>query len=214
MSRPETVLTLEQAREAVADLDNIAGLIGIPVSRWPNNCHSISLRLLRTGRLGRGRIARGWAAAVRSQHSWIVLGDDVYDRNATIVDPTLRPLLASQAGPEDASLRKPILVASAWALTNKPHGSGYLQDRLPRQLAGEPVALTPATPLSRSAQEFLDRIGPLDKRAWMALANGPMQGWHAPEVIEAMMDTCGLGLLVPLDIRGMLTDRNPRGLYW
>lgn len=48
----------------------------------------------------------------------------------------------------------------------------------------------------------------------MVLANGPMQGWPAPEIIEAMMDTDGLGALVPIDIRGMLTGRNPGEAYW
>jgi hypothetical protein len=29
-----------------------------------------------------------------------------------------------------------------------------------------------------------------------------------------MMDTEALRALIPVDIRGMLTDRNPNGLYW
>lgn len=39
------------------------------------------------------------------------------------------------------------------------------------------------------------------------------QNWPAAEIIAAIDDTKALSALVPIDILGMLTDRNPSGLY-
>jgi hypothetical protein len=40
-----------------------------------------------------------------------------------------------------------------------------------------------------------------------------MEGWPSSEIIAAMDDTDELRALVPIDILGMVTDRNPGGLY-
>jgi hypothetical protein len=210
MTRPEKVLTLWEARLAVADPERIASMIGVPVCEWAGSCHEISLAVLRTGVLGRGRIARGWVPGVPHQHSWAVLGDDVYDPKATVVDPTIRPLLAG----DNQLTRAVFLVDQAWTLSHEPHGLGRLLDFSRRHIVQEPIALTPATALSQEAQEFLGRLGPLDMRAWAGLAHGPMLNWPSREIIAAMMDTEALRALIPVDIRGMLTDRNPNGLYW
>ena len=41
----------------------------------------------------------------------------------------------------------------------------------------------------------------------------PVEDWPAGEIFAAMDDTEGLKALVPIDKLGMLTDRNPGGLY-
>lgn len=57
-------------------------------------------------------------------------------------------------------------------------------------------------------------LGPLDRRAWHLLASqAPVLGWPAAEIIAAMDDTEELSAFVPIDRLGMLTDRNPGGLY-
>lgn len=198
-----TVMTRAAARTAAMSADQIADEIGLPVGRWPNNCHSVSLKVLRTGRFGPGRIARGWAQGVGSQHSWIVLGDNVYDRAATVVDPTI---LA--AGP----------IPKIWVGPNRrmhqPHGAGTIYESGPPQAGdGTPIELSGTAALSRGARMFLEACGPLDLRGWMSLANGPMEGWPAGEIVRAILDTPRLAAIVPIDIAGMITDRNPKGLY-
>jgi hypothetical protein len=40
-----------------------------------------------------------------------------------------------------------------------------------------------------------------------------VEGWPAAEIIDAIYNTPELTTWVPIDIVGMLTDRNPKGLY-
>lgn len=208
---------LNAARAVAAEPDRLAELIGLPVGRWVGRCHEVSLALLKTGEFGPGRVARGNARNVTSQHSWIVLGEDVYDEHAVIVDAT-NPVFHKlyNVGGQKGS---PVLVsARATGITHWPHGMGYIWSAGPPQCGGEKaVKLTPGGiaggPLSDAAQDFLQQLGPLDRRGWSNLANGPMQGWPAGEIIAAMDDTKALRALVPIDILGMLTDRNPGGLY-
>jgi hypothetical protein len=54
----------------------------------------------------------------------------------------------------------------------------------------------------------------LDIRGWHVLAHSPVRGWPAAEIIGAMYDTPRLKMIPPIDIVGMLTDKNPNGLYW
>jgi hypothetical protein len=182
----------------------LAVQIGIPFEKWAYRCHEISLKILRTGFFGKGRVARGNAEGVGSQHSWIILGDDVYDPEAEIVDPTLwayRPDLREiWQGPN--------------LLVHHPAGLGNIwRYGRPQEPTGEPVSLTPREPLSPAVQGFLKVLGPLDRIGWGQLANGPMQGFPAGEIIAAMDDTPALRALIPVDRLGMLTDRNPGGLY-
>jgi len=39
-------------------------------------------------------------------------------------------------------------------------------------------------------------------------------GWPAREIIQAAIGVKKIAVLVPIDVRGMLTDENPGGLYW
>jgi hypothetical protein len=199
------VLNLEDARLIAGTREDLAAAIGKPFPQWARQCHAISLALLRTGRFGRGRVARGVCEGVSSQHSWIVLGDDCYDPDATVVDPTLWSYDSSVQG---------ILVTRNLCL-HTPHGSGSCYAApMPSHYGGESIDLTPAEPLSEDALDFLDQFGSLDRRGWGEVAHLPAEGWPAAEIIGAMCDTPGLGVLVPIDIVGHLTDRNPNNLYW
>jgi hypothetical protein len=207
MNGPQPTYTLSQATDATADHNKIAKLIDVPPQNWAGNCHSISLAVLRSGAVGRGRIARGWADGVSSQHSWIVLGDDCYDHDAVIVDPTywlLRSIMTQNT----------ILVDYAYNLDRAPHGDGSIFNAAkPTAGAGPVIRLTPKTPLSAEAKAFLDLLGPLDHHGWMMLGNSPVHDWPAAEIIAAMDDTPQLAVIPPIDILGMITDRNPGMLY-
>lgn len=172
-----------------------------------HNCHAASFMLLEQ-RLVRGRVARGWCRGVGGQHSWVVVGPDVYDPRALIVDPTLWSY-----DPE---------VQDVWIGTNSgrrhmPHGGGQPVLRYPASGGGEHVELTPEAPLSPLARLFLEgaqtRVGPLDRKFWSDLVHGSMVGWPAGEIVAAVHATRELTALVPIDILGMLTDNNPGGLY-
>ncbi len=206
-------MSLAAARETARDTERLAGLIGVPYPEWAKNCHSISLKLLKSGAFGPGRIARGWAEGVTGQHSWLVLGPDVYHPAVAVVDPTIAFYLKEKGrqGTLDG-----ILVAQASALSHTPHGRGSIWGRgRPDEPEGEIIELAPRFELSDAARFFLsdDILGPLDRRGWSQLANGAMEQWPAGEIIAAMDDTPLLRALVPIDVLGMVTQRNPGGLY-
>lgn len=196
-------LTLAQAKAVAADAERLGKLIGIEPGKWANRCHEISLALLRTGEFGKGRIARGFAQGIAGQHSWIVLGDDVYDDDAVIVDPTILPTSKNEMA---------VVVAKARDLSNLPKGKGSIWDYgQPWQHSNETIEL--AVPLSGEARAFMSMIGPLDLLGWMQLANAPVQGWPAKEILTAIKATPRLEHAVPIDHLGHVTDLNPGGLY-
>lgn len=186
---------------------DIEQAIKVPQHNWAHQCHAISLAAVTSGILGASRVARGSAHGVLGQHSWAVLGDDCYDEKAVIVDLTLWSYV-----PE-----APVVYVSEapHAYRHTPHGAGSILfwDGLPDG-SGAHLPLTPETPLSDEAKEFLDGLGAMDVRRWMTLASlAPVGDWPAAEIITAMHQTSGLGGLVPVDRLGMLTDLNPGGLY-
>ncbi len=133
-----------------------------------------------------------------------LIGDDCYDERATIVDPTLWSY-----DPE---------VEGIWVGTMKdgrhhPHGKGLIWDYgRAGNTEGEIIEL--AVPVSPWAQNFLEAFGaPLDYHGWDLLAHAPVEGWPAAEIIAAMDDTPALAHMIPIDIVGMLTDRNPGSCY-
>jgi hypothetical protein len=205
MSHAETIIaTINRLGPIADDTGRLAELIGVPFQDWGDRCHEISLKLLRTGEFGPGRIARGTCKYVIGQHSWIVLGDDCYDENATIVDPTLWAHAPTVSGIFIGRNRQ-------W---HRPHGAGLcFEAGMPCTYGGPDIELTPSQPLSDDAQDFLWSIGQLDFRGWGEVAHLPVEGWPAAEIVAAMADTPALRALVPVDILGMLTDRNPGGLY-
>lgn len=175
-----------------------------PLDRWAYQCHGASVALVRSGVLPPSRVARGSCEGVGGQHSWVVLGDDCYDDDATIIDPTLWSYDTSVKG---------VWVGSYRDGRHTPHGKGSIWDwGRPDDPVGPVVELTPRQPWSGAARRFLDRLGPLDQRGWTVLAHAPVEGWPAGEIIDAMCES-GMEGRVPIDIVGMVTDRNPGGLY-
>jgi hypothetical protein len=191
----------------VAEAARILG----PLDGWAAQCHAASLKVVREASF-RARVARGMGVGVGGQHSWIVVGDDCYDRDATIIDPTLWSYDAAVEG---------IWVGTMCDGRHLPFGWGSIwQWGRPHKAVGPAVELTPSTPWSDRARSFLDLLGPLDVSGWSMLAHAPVQGWPAGEILGAMCDTphpsvpgATLAGIIPIDIVGMLTDRNPSGLY-
>lgn len=186
---------------------------------WARQCHAASIELMRSGEFGCCRVARGTAKHVFGQHSWLVLGGneyassaeiDVYDKRNTIIDPTLW----SQSEHWQHELGPRVWVGRFSArFGHRPHGSGSIWEfGRPEEPTGPIVELTPRKPFSFSAENFLHHLGPLDQEGWIKLAHFPMEGWPSGEIVDAICES-GLAGYVPIDIRGMLTDRNPSGLY-
>jgi hypothetical protein len=174
-----------------------------PLDAWAHQCHAASLALLESGRFGVCRVARGSCEGVVGQHSWLVLGDDCYAHGVAIIDPTLWSYDKTVQG---------VWVGKA-GVRHTPHGAGSIwRWGRPNGPTGPVVELTPRKPFSRSARGFLEMLGPLDEAGWIALAHAPVEGWPAGEIIDAICES-GMEVYVPIDIVGMVTDRNPQGLY-
>jgi hypothetical protein len=200
-----TYLTLQQASTVARDLAVIEKAVGEPALHWGNRCHEISLKVLRTGLFGPGRVARGMATSVTGQHSWIVLGADCYDPAAVLVDPTIGPLHG-----------EPVIGVYLDNLAGHvPHGAGSIWQYGPPGAATGPVIELPSfSALSGGARRFLELAGyPFDYGGWCQLASSPVQGWPAAEIITAIYRTPQLTVTPPIDHVGMLTDENPKGLY-
>lgn len=190
------------------DVDEVAEAIGQPFDTWAHQCHAISLAIVKAGLLPGSRVARGSCPGVGSQHSWVVVGDDCYAEDAVIVDPTLWSYDPAVTG---------IWIGTPADRGHCPHrggmGSIWKWGR-PAPTTGEPIDLTPTFTLSPHAQDFLDLLGPLDRTGWGLLINhAPLEGWPAAELFAAIDDTPALSAVIPIDVLGMLTDRNPNGLY-
>lgn len=189
-----------------AALRGLATLYLQPLEHWAHQCHAASMDLLGRAGFEEARIARGSCTGVGGQHSWVVMGHNVYAFNAVIVDPTLWSY--------DRAVRG-VWVGSAQDGRHVPqggHGNIWSWGK-PAPAESEPVTLTPSQPLSPDALAFVDLLGPLDRVGWMRLMDAPVAGWPAAEIVAAMDDTPALEALVPIDLLGMLTDRNPGGLY-
>jgi hypothetical protein len=192
----------------------IEDAISIPREQWAMRCHEISLAIVRTMfEPGDARVARGFCKGVPSQHSWVVtdqtvegsiIGADCYDERCIIWDSTWWSYTGGD--PE------------VWTTTtaegfHTPHGTGSIwQWGRPNPATGPVVTLTPRKPWTPEAELFLSMLGPLDREGWIMLAHAPVEKWPAAEIIDAMCES-GLEGYVPIDIVGMLTDRNPSGVY-
>lgn len=199
---------LRETRAFVRDHGSLAREIGIPFEKWARQCHAISLKLVKSGLLGPARVARGACDGVGGQHSWIVLGDDCYSRKALIVDPTLWSY--------DSTVKGISVSLNSRDGRHTPHGAGNIMEWGKPQRGGGPVIrLTPEETLSEMAVFFLEEmLGPLDRQGWASLSSAPVEDWPAGEIFAAMDDTEELKTLVPIDILGMTTRRNPGGLYF
>lgn len=178
-----------------------------PLDRWGRKCHAASFHIVNSGVIPSScRVARGSHPGVLGQHSWVVIGMDVYNPSG-IVDPTLWSY--------DERVRNIVYTTGADMGNWRPHGSGLVWDtgRPQSCVLADAITLTPEEPLSREAREFLRLLGPLDRRGWAHLVHGGMEGWPSGEIIAAMKDTETVSALVPVDIEGMVTLRNPGALY-
>lgn len=177
---------------------------------FSQQCHSVSLGLVRSGLLGEGgpslRVARGACFGVGGQHSWVVMGNP-YDDRAVIVDLTLWSYNPSQPR---------IWLGSGQSGLHRPKGYGWIYDSPKPQDHGGEILEFDTKGMTPEARRFLNVIGPLDARGWGRLWSGcGMMGWPAKEILEAFLDQYPtLGPLVPIDIAGMVTDRNPQEIYW
>jgi hypothetical protein len=187
------------------NVEEIEEAIG-PREAWAHQCHATSLALVKSGLLPAGaRVARGGCRGVRSQHSWVVLGDP-YDSEVEVVDVTLWSY--------DASVDT-VYQGAASLRPHVPHGSGSIWEYgRPPEPEGEviPLAVDPG----RAGSDFLRLALPegLDQEGWRVLAHAPVGGWPAGEVFTAMNATPKLAALIPIDVLGMATDVNPKGLYF
>jgi len=181
-------------------------MTGKPLSAFAHQCHGASIALVQSGLLpgpGDWRVARGSCKYVRGQHSWVVLGDPY--KPDLILDPTLWSY--RDQDPE-------VLVCGKRLGWHVPHGSGQLIWFGDWPVGNGPIIRIDQHGLSLTARSFLAEIGPLDAQGWAKLASSPVEkGWPAKEIIEAMLDDTRLRAFVPIDIQGMLTDRNPGGMY-
>lgn len=184
---------------------------------WAHRCHEASILLVKSGLLPScARVARGWHPQVRSQHSWITLGD-CYNPDVTIIDPTLWSYLTSDIAGK-VPMPPTIAIGCARQYDGRPHGFGDIwKFGRPDNAVFKGERFFPKEPKngwSAAANEFLRIIGPMAHHGWGFLASKcPVGGWPAGEIIEAMHYDKRLTALVPVDRLGMLTDINPSGLY-
>lgn len=200
---------------SLPDLDpaKVAEAIDWSFPEWAGQCHAVSLRIVKSNVLPDlgypdRRVARGYCSGVMGQHSWIVLGHDPYDPTTPIVDPTLWSYRDDVDG---------IYVGPQQRYGHIPHGGRgtiWAYGRPPAPVH-KPIPL-PADIMARlphSAQVFLSLCGQMDWHGWSFLANAPVAGWPAAEIVAAMDECYELSGVVPVARLGMLTDRNPGGLY-
>jgi hypothetical protein len=189
---------------------DVAAAIG-PLDGWSHECHAASLRLVNSGLLpDKARVARGTLPGIRGQHSWAVVGSPY--RPDWIVDVT--------AWSYAEEYERVLVVPHGEDRGHRPHGFGDIA-RYGWPICGDGVAVSLAVGVNAEARRYLRDVAEangrkhqgIDIRGWLRIANGPMQGWPAAEIIGAMCDTPVLAALVPIDIVGMVTDRNPDGLY-
>jgi hypothetical protein len=177
---------------------------------FAHDCHAVSWGLIRSGLLGTGgpnlRVARGACRGVGGQHSWVVMGDP-YDETATIVDLTLWSYDAKQPR---------IWIGSMLSGLHRPKGFQLIFDGPKPDAGSDPPLLLDTENMSDRARTFIQMIGPLDARGWVELwSRCGMLGWPSAEILDAFLTQYpDLTALVPIDIVGMVTDRNPQETYW
>jgi|SRR5690606_34776025 len=179
-----------------------------PLEQWAHKCHQASLAIV-NARIFHARVARGFARGVIGQHSWVVVGHNVY-RPRAIIDPTM---WSYADRPPEVDYH---VCATQWSgreLGYSPHGSGHIfYGPMPKSSGDLPIELEGDH--SSEAQRFLHTLGPLDARGWMQLFNSPVEaGWPAREIITAAYRQQNLRAFIPVDIVGHITDENPGGLY-
>lgn len=193
-------------RITAALLNKIERVLG-GLTKYHHQCHVASLAIVKSGLVENARVARGFAAGAGGQHSWVALGDP-YALDTTILDPTLWSYVGAKPHIHIAR------IGCSESKRYRPHGFGSIWEYgRPDARTGNQVKLNGLSPVAaRFIHDASDGEG-LDVRGWMTLANSPMGGWPAKEIITAMYRHKELSHLIPIDIVGMVTDENPGGLY-
>jgi hypothetical protein len=108
-----------------------------------------------------------------------------------------------------------IYVAKASKRPHTPHGAGSIWQYGPPPEPVGPIIELAVDP-GDAGRDFLRLAAPdgLDQRGWGVLAHAPVQGWPAKDTFTAMNATPKLSALIPIDILGMVTDVNPKELYF
>ena len=193
------------SRERRLDVEEVLG----DLEQWAHQCHAASLAIVKAKVFPEARVARGSHPGVMGQHSWVVVGTDVYQPQG-IVDPTLWSYDSEVTGVVYEHRKGHM---RDWT----PKGSGLIWHwGCPEPGGGEEIDLGP---LSAPAEMFLRMArnvnggAALDRQFYMTLvSSAPVGGWPAREIVEALIAK-GHEPWVPIDIVGHLTDRNPGGLY-
>lgn len=177
-----------------------------PIEKFHHQCHAASLALVKSGVLpGKNwRVARGWSRGIGGQHSWAVQGDP-YARSSRVVDITMwsyQRHIAKIYCPKNL-------------YDHEPHGYGYLVPQVIERPSIPEVTDLPLERLSDETLEWLQMRYPngIGMQDLNRLVNGPMLAWNSREFIGAL-SLSRYKQFVPIDIRGMLTDENPGGLYF
>ncbi len=185
------------------DVQEVEIAIDVPFADWANNCHGISLQIVKAGLVEGGRVVRGTALAVDSQHSWITAGDP-YDPEAAIIDPTIWSCHQDIEGIWYGTLKDNL---------HHPHGQGNVWEAgRPPDPVGEIIPLN--ADLSDHARIFMNLVGPLDRTGWSVLLHSPVGGWPSKEILTAASKQQDLAVIIPIDILGNATDTNPGELYF
>lgn len=188
-------------------ITNVANEILMPLKQWHRRCHEASIAIIESCRIANLSIARGACNGVGGQHSWVVCGHDAYAENVWVIDPTLWSYRKDVQG---------IYVGPASKYRHLPHGDGNIFNwGRPNPPIG-PVKLLrpPEKGWSKMAEIFLESLGPLDKRGWEVLANAPVRGWPAFEILGAILEDEDLRHFVPIDVVGMaFWEKAPKNLY-
>lgn len=186
-------------------MQDLADIVTIPLGHWHFNAHRVCLDIVRSGLFPYSRVVEGSARGVHGTHHWLTLSEDVYDKYGTIVDPTLWCHDPSLQGVWIGTLQEEI---------HHPRGEGYIWDHsYPENSSFKGTVSLNKEGLSTQAKYFLSRVEPLNLDGWRRLMRSPMQGWPAGEIIDQMKHSAELAAIVPEELEGMLTNRNPSGAW-
>lgn len=196
-------ILLERCRQALA-----------PLRHWEGQCHGASLSLVRDKDVLEAlgvrppdvRVQRGFAEGIRSQHSWVTVGDPL--KPELTIDPTW-DLWHNSPQPD-------VRIYDGRPDTHIPHKAGSIWDYgkppTAKESGDDPIHLGG---LTQRAEQFIRMCGgPLGRRGWNVLAHAPVEGWPAADIWTAMNRDPRLSPLIPIDSLGNWTDVNPEGLYW
>lgn len=192
--------------DELRDLKHTAERALEPMRQWGQRCHEASVALVSSGAIRGLQVARGTCMAIGGQHSWVTMGDP-YNIHTIILDPTLWSY--TSVAPE-------VYVGNANKWRHRPKGSGdiFMWGRPPEVPERKAYRLKPPKRgWSPHALQFLMVLGPIDLDGWRMMANAPVQGWPATEIMTQMFADEKIKAFIPADIVGMVIGNECGGLY-